>query len=65
MWKCICIISSRHDITVILLKLVLNTNQLMHSIQQYVIMFVSDLRQVGCFPRVFRFPPPIKLSATI
>ena len=26
----------------------------------YVIMFVSDLRQVGGFPRVFRFPPPIK-----
>jgi hypothetical protein len=30
-----------------------------------VIKFVSDLRQVGGFLRVLRFPPPIKLSATI
>ena len=37
----------------------------MYSIQQYVITFVSDLRQVGGFLRVLRFPPPIKLSATI
>ena len=29
---------------------------------QYVIKFVSDLRQVGGF---LRFPPPIKLTATI
>jgi hypothetical protein len=65
MWKFIYIISSCHDITVILLKLTLNTNQLKHSIQHYVIMVVSDLRQFGCFPRVFRFLPPIKLSATI
>jgi hypothetical protein len=35
------------------------------SIQHYVIKFVSDLRQVGDFLRVFRFPPPIKLTATI
>ena len=27
--------------------------------------FVRDLRQFGCFQRVFRFPPPIKLTATI
>ena len=33
-----------------------------YSIQHYVIKFVSDLRQVGCF---LRFPPPIKLTATI
>jgi hypothetical protein len=32
-----------------------------HSIQHYVIKFVSDLRQIG----VFQFPPPIKLTATI
>ena len=25
-------------------------------------MFVSDLRQVGGFPRALRFPPPIKLT---
>ena len=35
------------------------------SIQHYVIKFVNDLRQVGGFIRVFRFPPPIKLIATI
>jgi hypothetical protein len=29
------------------------------SIQHYVIKFVSDLRQVGGFLRVLRFPPPI------
>ena len=27
--------------------------------------FVSDLRKVGGFLRVLRFPPPIKLTATI
>jgi hypothetical protein len=27
--------------------------------------FVSDLRQVGGFLRVLRFPPSIKLTATI
>ena len=31
----------------------------------YVITFVSDLRQVGVFLRVLRFPSPIKLTATI
>jgi len=31
----------------------------------YVIKFVSDLRQVGGFLRELRFPPPIKLTATI
>jgi hypothetical protein len=29
------------------------------------IMFVSDLRQVGGFLRVLRFPPPIKVTAHI
>jgi hypothetical protein len=33
-----------------------------NSIQHYVIKFVSDLRQVGGF---LRFPPPIKLTATL
>jgi hypothetical protein len=33
-----------------------------YSIQHYVIKFVSDLRQGGEF---LRFPPPIKLTATI
>jgi hypothetical protein len=31
----------------------------------YVIKFVSDLRQVGCFLWVLRFLPPIKLTATL
>jgi hypothetical protein len=34
-------------------------------VQQYVIRFVTDLRQVGGFIRVLRFPPPIKRPATI
>ena len=34
-------------------------------IQHYVITFVSDLRQVCGFPRILRFPPPIKLTAMI
>jgi hypothetical protein len=34
------------------------------SIQHYVIKFVNDLRQVGGFLRVLRFPPPIQLTAT-
>jgi len=34
-------------------------------VQHYVMKFVSDLRQVGGFLRVLRFPPPIKLTATI
>ena len=36
-----------------------------YSIQHYVIEFISNLRQVGGFLRVLRFPPPIKLPATI
>ena len=36
-----------------------------YSIEHYVIKFVSDLRQVGGFLRVLRFPPPIKLTAMI
>jgi hypothetical protein len=30
-----------------------------YSIQHFVIKFVSDLRQVGGFLRILRFPPPI------
>ena len=40
-------------------------NDEVYPIQHYVIKFVSDLRQVGGLFRVLRFPPPIKLSATI
>jgi hypothetical protein len=34
-------------------------------VQHYVKEFVSDLRQVGCFLRVLRFPQPIKRTATM
>jgi Na+-transporting NADH:ubiquinone oxidoreductase subunit NqrD len=34
-------------------------------VQHYVIKFVSDLRHFVGFLRVLRFPPPIKLTATI
>ena len=34
-------------------------------VQYYVIKFVSDLRQVGGFLRILRFPPPLKLTVTI
>ena len=34
-------------------------------IQHYVIKFVSDLRQVGGYLRVPRFPPVIKLTSSI
>ena len=33
-----------------------------YSIRQYVIKFVSDLRQICCFLRVPRFPPQMKLT---
>jgi hypothetical protein len=36
-----------------------------YSIQHYVIRLVSNLRQVGGFLRVLRFPPPIKRPAMI
>ena len=36
-----------------------------YSIQHYVMKCVIDLRHVGGFLGVFRFPPPIKLIATI
>ena len=36
-----------------------------YSIQHYLIMVVSDLRQVCGFLRALWFPPPIKLTATM
>ena len=41
------------------------TQGVVYSLQLYVIKFVSDLRQVGGFLRVLRFPPPTKLTVTI
>ena len=40
-------------------------SRLRWGVHHYVIKFVSDLRQVGGFLRVLRFPPPVKLTATI
>jgi len=34
----------------------------LYSIQYYVIKLVSDLWQIGGFPQVLRFPPPITLT---
>ena len=34
-------------------------------VRHYVIKFFSDMRQIGGFLRVLRFPPPIKLTAMI
>jgi hypothetical protein len=34
-------------------------------VHHYVVKFVTDLRQVGGFHRILRFPPPMKLTATI
>ena len=34
-------------------------------VQHYLIKFVNDLRQIGGFLRNLRFPPQIKLTATI
>ena len=41
------------------------TNGKVYSIQHYVIMFISDFRQVGGFLRVIQFPSKIQLTATI
>jgi len=41
------------------------THGKVYSIQHHMIKFVSDLRQVCGFIRLLRFPPPIKLAATI
>jgi hypothetical protein len=41
------------------------THDKVYSIQHYAIKFVFDLRQVGGFLWVLRFPPPIKLTAAI
>jgi hypothetical protein len=44
---------------------VVSSNLDQGEVQHYMIKFVSDLRQVGGFLRVLRFPPPIQLTATI
>jgi hypothetical protein len=38
---------------------------MVYSLQLYVIKFCSDLRHVGDFLRILRFPPPKKVTATI
>ena len=54
---------SMHSLPVYLLFVFVHSD--VYSIQHYVIKFVSDLRHVGGFLWVLRFPPPIKLSTTI
>ena len=44
---------------------VVGTHGEKYSIQDFVIKFVSDLRQAGGFLRVIRFPPHIELTAMI
>jgi hypothetical protein len=44
---------------------VVSSNPANGEVQHYLIKFVSDLRQVGGFLKVLRFPPPIKLTALI
>ena len=41
------------------------THGKVHSIQFYVIKFVSDLRQIGGLLQVLWFPLPIRLTAMI
>ena len=55
--------TNRHDMAEIVMKVALDTikqtvNGEVYSIQNFVMKFVSDLRQVGGFLRVLRFPPP-------
>ena len=52
-------IKYNYTIEVVSLK---SVHEEVYSIQHHVIMFVSDLRQVGGF---LRFPPQIKLTTTI
>ena len=42
-----------------------SSNPALSEVYNTMIKLESDLRQVGGFLRVLRFPPPIKLTATI
>jgi hypothetical protein len=53
------------DFQLLVQSVSITTNVEVYSIQHYVIKFVSDVRQVCGFLRILRFPPPIKLTATI
>ena len=76
LYKVLCFIWARRDRTVVGFTITSAISTYHHwscelnpvydevySIPHYVIKFVNDLRQVGGFLRVFRFPPPIKLIA--
>ena len=57
-----------HELSVPITTNIVSSNPVhgeVYSIQHYVIMFVSDLRQVSGFLQVLQFPPPVKLSATV
>jgi hypothetical protein len=54
------------DISVFITTKVVSSNPVhgeVNWIQHYVIKLFSDLRQVGGFLRVLRYPPSIKLTA--
>ena len=49
-----------HSVPIITKVVSLNSvHDEMYSIQHYMRKLFSDLRQVGDFPQVLRFPPPI------
>ena len=55
-------------VVIVIITKVVSSNPVhseVYSIQHYVTQFVSDLRQVSGFLRILRFPPSIKLTATI
>jgi hypothetical protein len=53
------------DFQLLVQSVYITTNVEVYSIQHCVIKFVSDVRQVCCFLRVLRIPPPVKLTVRI
>jgi hypothetical protein len=53
------------DLQLPLQSVLITTNVVSPITVRRVIKFVSDLWQIGGYLRVLRFPPPIKLTATI
>ena len=53
------LVVKRNVLTTVLIFIIKSNNSnLGRGVQHYVINFVSDLRQVGGFKMVLRFPPP-------
>ena len=53
------------DLQLALQSVLITTNVVSQITVRRVIKYVSDLWQIGGYLRVLRFPPPIKLTATI